>query len=99
DLDDFHKAIFATSQSVQPILSRPDGIYSFFNGLGGDHKLFHDVYCRVVRADLLALGMETQFSQVSSDVVFDKELWKGIKRPYWMIKTYNLPTCTWAAKD
>ncbi|KAJ2749755.1 hypothetical protein GGI19_005496 [Coemansia pectinata] len=101
DLDDFHKAIFATNsaQSVQPILSQPDGIYSFFNGLGGDHKLFHDVYCRIVRADLLALGMETQFSQVSSDVVFDKELWKGIKRPYWMIKTYNLPTCTWATKD
>ncbi|KAJ2743754.1 hypothetical protein GGI20_003511 [Coemansia sp. BCRC 34301] len=104
DLDDFHKAIFATKvgsseQAVQPILSQPDGIYSFFNGLGGDHKLFHDVYCRIVRADLLALGVQTQYSQVSSDVVFDKELWKGIKRPYWMIKTYNLPTCTWVLEE
>ncbi|KAJ2008203.1 hypothetical protein H4R26_000323 [Coemansia thaxteri] len=105
ELDDFHKAIFATglgsssdtSTPPAPILRQPGGIYSFFNGLGGDHKLFHDVYCRIVRADLRNLGIETQYSQVSSDVVMEEETWKGIKRPYWMIKTYNLPTCEWAA--
>ncbi|KAJ1901775.1 hypothetical protein LPJ66_000504 [Kickxella alabastrina] len=102
DLDDFHKAIFAGGNDdgeQQPILSQPDGIYSFFNGMGGDHKLFHDVYCHVARADLLKLGMDTQYSQVASDIVMDEETWKGIKRPYWMIKSYNLPTCKWVQKE
>ncbi|KAJ2160768.1 hypothetical protein GGF46_002014 [Coemansia sp. RSA 552] len=92
DLDDFHRAIFS---DAEPALRRPTGIYSFFNGLGGDHKLFHDVYCHIVKADLHKLGMGTEYTQVSSDIAMDAETWKGIKRPYWMIKSYNLPTCTW----
>ncbi|KAJ2215001.1 hypothetical protein EV179_002531 [Coemansia sp. RSA 487] len=93
DLDDFHRAIFDTNNvNQQPVLRKPDGIYSFFNGLGGDHKLFHDVYCNVVCSDLQNLGISTEFSQVASDIVMDEETWKGIKRPYWMIKKYNLPT-------
>ncbi|KAI8321140.1 ankyrin repeat family protein [Martensiomyces pterosporus] len=100
DLDDFHKAIFKSDDAsgLRPILRQPDGVYSFFNGLGGDHKLFHDVYCHIARADLLKLGVSTEYSQVSSDVVMDEETWRGIKRPYWMIKSYNLPTCQWARK-
>ncbi|KAJ1739995.1 hypothetical protein LPJ68_004188 [Coemansia sp. RSA 1086] len=86
DLDDFHKAIFTTTSEHQPLL-RPDGIYSFFNGLGGDHKLFNDVYCNIVQSDLLKLGIKTEYSQVASDIVMDKETWKGVKRPYWMVKT------------
>ncbi|KAJ2500946.1 hypothetical protein GGH96_002360 [Coemansia sp. RSA 1972] len=95
DLDDFHQAVFSASDDKEPLLCRPNGIYSFFNGLGGDHKLFHDVYCHIVQADLLNLGIITEYSQVSSDIVMDEETWKGVKRPYWMIKSYNLPTCTW----
>ncbi|KAJ2703061.1 Arginine N-methyltransferase 2 [Coemansia sp. IMI 203386] len=100
DLDDFHRAIFATSDdgSISPILSQPEGIYSFFNGMGGDHKLFNDVYCDIVRADLMNLGIETEYSVVASDIVMDEETWKGIKRPYWMIKNYHLPTCKWTQK-
>ncbi|KAJ2836922.1 hypothetical protein J3B01_002485 [Coemansia erecta] len=92
DLDDFHQAVFSASDDKEPLLCRPNGIYSFFNGLGGDHKLFHDVYCHIVQADLLNLGIITEYSQVSSDIVMDEETWKGVKRPYWMIKSYNLPT-------
>ncbi|KAJ2359443.1 hypothetical protein IWW50_001061 [Coemansia erecta] len=95
DLDEFHQAVFSADDGKEPLLCRPDGIYSFFNGLGGDHKLFHDVYCHIVQADLLKLGISTQYAQVSSDIVMDEETWKGVKRPYWMIKSYNLPTCTW----
>lgn len=95
DLDDFHKVIF---DQDQPILGQPHGIYSFFNGLGGDHKLFHDVYCHIAKADLLKLGIDTQYTQISSDIAMDEETWKGIKRPYWIIKNYNLPTCTWVQK-
>ncbi|KAJ1836120.1 hypothetical protein LPJ63_000560 [Coemansia sp. RSA 2711] len=98
DLDNFHQAVFSAADDREPLLRKPDGIYSFFNGLGGDHKLFHDVYCHIVQADLLKLGIETQYAQVSSDIVMDEATWKGIKRPYWMIKNYNLPTCTWAQK-
>ncbi|KAJ2692377.1 hypothetical protein H4R19_006164 [Coemansia spiralis] len=96
DLDDFHRAAFAAADGAAPLLRRPGGIYSFFNGLGGDHKLFHDVYCDIVVADLRALGIDTRFSRAASDVVLDEATWKGVKRPYWMIKSYNLPTCTWA---
>ncbi|KAJ2723304.1 hypothetical protein GGI07_002732 [Coemansia sp. Benny D115] len=99
DLDDFHKAIFSTENSdgekQEAILRKPDGIYSFFNGMGGDHKLFHDVYCHIAQADLHSMGIDTEYSQVASDIVMDEETWKGIKRPYWMIKSYNLPTCRW----
>ncbi|KAJ1735862.1 hypothetical protein LPJ61_000306 [Coemansia biformis] len=99
DLADFHQAVFAPVDGAVPLLRRPGGIYSFFNGLGGDHKLFHDVYCDIVSADLRGLGVDTQFARVASDVVMDEETWKGVKRPYWMIKNYNLPTCTWAPAD
>ncbi|KAJ2393835.1 hypothetical protein GGI05_002302 [Coemansia sp. RSA 2603] len=101
DLDDFHKAIFATSDDglIKPVLSQPNGVYSFFNGMGGDHKLFNDVYCHVVRADLRKLGIETEFSSVASDTAMDESTWKGIKRPYWMIKNYHLPTCTWVQNE
>ncbi|KAJ1944395.1 hypothetical protein EC988_006001 [Linderina pennispora] len=96
DLNDFHKVVFHEGDDVKPMLSKPDGIYSFFNGLGGDHKLFHDVYCHIVRADLLNLGIETEYTPVKGDAEIDEETWKGIKRPYWMLKQYNLPTCKWA---
>ncbi|KAJ2659458.1 hypothetical protein IWW48_003504 [Coemansia sp. RSA 1200] len=96
DLDDFHQAIFDSSNGTQqPLLNKPDGVYSFFNGLGGDHKLFHDVYCNIVSSDLQKRGILTEFTKVASDIVMDEETWKGIKRPYWMIKSYNLPTCRW----
>ncbi|KAJ2614165.1 hypothetical protein EV177_002195, partial [Coemansia sp. RSA 1804] len=96
DLDDFHQAIFDSNNGTQqPLLNKPDGIYSFFNGLGGDHKLFHDVYCNIVSSDLQKRGISTEFTKVASDIVMDEETWKGIKRPYWMIKSYNLPTCRW----
>ncbi|KAJ2785546.1 hypothetical protein H4R18_000491 [Coemansia javaensis] len=94
DLAEFHTAAFA---GPCPLLRRPGGVYSFFNGLGGDHKLFHDVYCRIAAADLGRLGIDTEYSRVASDVAVDEETWKGVKRPYWMLKCYNLPTCTWAA--
>ncbi|KAJ2851952.1 hypothetical protein IWW36_000725 [Coemansia brasiliensis] len=99
DLDDFHKAIFVASSGQQPLLRRPDGVYSFFNGLGGDHKLFNDVYCDIVQSDLLKLGIKTEYSQVASDIVMDKETWKGVKRPYWMVKTYHLPTSSRTSSD
>ncbi|KAJ2612697.1 hypothetical protein H4S08_002580 [Coemansia sp. RSA 1365] len=102
DLDNFHQAVFAPGDDAEkktPLLSKPNGVYSFFNGLGGDHKLFHEVYCHIVKADLLKLGVDTQYSQVSGDAEIDEETWKGIKRPYWMLKAYNLPTCTWTRES
>ncbi|KAJ1919742.1 hypothetical protein H4219_001771 [Mycoemilia scoparia] len=103
DVDDFQKAILSAgkeddgteSKESEPILKKPDGIYSFFNGLGGDHKLFQDVYCRIVASDLSSLGVSIEFTTISTDSVLDPELWKGIKRPYWMLKQYNLPICKW----
>lgn len=41
---EFHQAL--------PQLLKPDGLYSFFNGLAADNAFFHNVCCRVVAAEL-----------------------------------------------
>lgn len=35
-----------------PQLLKPEGLYSFFNGLAADNAFFHSVCCRVVTAEL-----------------------------------------------
>ena len=41
---EFHQAL--------PKLLKPEGLYSFFNGLAADNAFFHSVCCRVVAAEL-----------------------------------------------
>lgn len=41
---EFHAAL--------PKLLKPEGLYSFFNGLAADNAFFHSVCCRVVTAEL-----------------------------------------------
>lgn len=50
---EFHNAL--------PRLLRPGGVYSYFNGLAADNSFFHRVYCELVRRELTALGLVTQF--------------------------------------
>jgi type IV protein arginine methyltransferase len=88
DMEDFH-------QQMAGLLSKPQGVYSFFNGLAPDNLFFHGVACQVIKLQLSKLGLETEFLrceiQVNNDTV-----WEGVRRKYWYNRdVYYLPRVTW----
>ncbi|PVU90536.1 hypothetical protein BB561_004828 [Smittium simulii] len=94
DLLHFHKVIFSKSYHILA----SDGVYSFFNGLGGDSLLFHDVYCKVAKYDLTHLNVNTVYAPITVDLdSINEKTWENIRRPYWMLQQYNLPICTWSS--
>lgn len=78
----FHDAV--------PLILQPDGIFSFFNGLGGTNQFFHDVYCKIVEMEFAELGYSTEYVPVDMDTS-SAALWEGVKRRYWSLHKYNLP--------
>lgn len=87
DLEDFHK------QMVH-LLSKPNGVYSFFNGLAPDNLFFHGVACQCVKLQLLQLGLDSDF--LPCEIQVKDEVWEGIRRKYWHGRdTYYLPRCSW----
>ena len=87
DLEDFH------NQMVH-LLSKPHGVYSFFNGLAPDNLFFHGVACQCVKLGLSQLGLDSDF--LSCEIQVKDEVWEGIRRKYWHGRdTYYLPRCTW----
>jgi len=87
DLEDFHVL-------MTKVLHKPDGIYSFFNGLAPDNLFFHGVACNCVKVQLSHLGLDAEFA--SCEVQVKEEVWKGVRRRYWHGRdTYYLPIVTW----
>ena len=87
DLEDFHSVM------VQ-LLSKPHGVYSFFNGLAPDNLFFHGVACQCVKLQLSQLGLDSDF--LPCEIQVKDEVWEGIRRKYWHGRdTYYLPRCTW----
>lgn len=90
DMEDFHVLM------VQ-LLSKPNGVYSFFNGLAPDNIFFHGVACQVVKLQLSQLGLDAEFltCEIQQPIVSEED-WEGIRRPYWHGReSYYLPRCTW----
>ncbi|KAG6532489.1 hypothetical protein ZIOFF_006335 [Zingiber officinale] len=85
DLRQFHQHL--------PKLLKPDGIYSYFNGLCGDNAFFHVVYCQLVALELGNLGYSTQFIPLPVKDCLAEEVWEGVRRKYWQLDTYYLPVC------
>ncbi|KAL5706894.1 type IV protein arginine methyltransferase [Ranunculus cassubicifolius] len=85
DLRNFHQEL--------PSLLKPDGIYSFFNGLCGGNAFFHVVYCQIVALELGNLGYSTQFIPLPVKDCLGEEVWEGVKHKYWQLDTYYLPVC------
>ena len=87
DMEDFHALM------VQ-VLSKPHGVYSFFNGLAPDNLFFHGVACQVVKLQLGQLGLDSEFLSCEFQAPTN---WQGVRRPYWAEhnNTYYLPVCTW----
>lgn len=89
DLEDFH------SLALPNLLSQPDGVYSFFNGLAPDNLFFHGVACQCVKLQLARLGLETEFLPCQIEVADD--VWEGVRRKYWHGRdTYYLPLAKWS---
>lgn len=87
DLEDFHELMVK-------VLHKPDGIYSFFNGLAPDNLFFHGVAANCVKIQLSHLGLDTEFAQC--EIQIDEKDWDGVRRKYWHGRnTYYLPIATW----
>ena len=70
------------------------GKWSFFNGLGADRQICYDVYRKVVEMDLFEAGFDTEWETLQVQDLEELDEWKGIRRPYWALKEYKLPTCS-----
>jgi protein arginine N-methyltransferase 2 len=82
---------------VVNLLNPHDGIYSFFNGLGGTNPFFNDVYCRIVEVEMNDLGMQVEWHTVPVDVESIKKQQSSLKRPYFTLGQYRLPQCRFIA--
>ncbi|KAI1408754.1 arginine N-methyltransferase 2 [Hypoxylon sp. FL1857] len=81
-----------------PGLLEEQGRFGFFNGLGADRKICYDVYTQVVEMHLSDAGLDVEWQELDVDM---KDLakegegeWEGVKRRYWTLDKYRLPTCT-----
>ncbi|PBP19460.1 hypothetical protein BUE80_DR009646 [Diplocarpon rosae] len=80
-----------------PGLMDGEGRFGWFNGLGADRRVCHDVYCKVVEMDLMEAGCDVDWTDVEVPV---DEMggegegeWKGVRRRYWVLENYRLPVC------
>ncbi|KAG7667230.1 hypothetical protein Ndes2526B_g04267 [Nannochloris sp. 'desiccata'] len=75
-----------------PRLLRPNGVYTFFNGLAPDNLFFHLVYGEIARRELNALGFSVKYDAVPIDAS-SEEIWEGVANRYWNFTVYFVPTC------
>ena len=86
DMQDFH--------ALLPKLLRPNGIYSFFNGLCPFNVFFQGVACSVVQLELLSHGLSTSFAPMPIATPGGEDpAWAGVTRRYFQADTYYFPTC------
>ncbi|KKZ68063.1 arginine N-methyltransferase 2 [[Emmonsia] crescens] len=72
-------------------LLEPNGKWGFFNGMGADRQISYDVYQKVVEMDLLEAGFDVVWEEVKVPRL--EEEWSGVRRKYWDVDNYRLPTC------
>ncbi|PGH36537.1 hypothetical protein GX50_00573 [[Emmonsia] crescens] len=72
-------------------LLEPNGKWGFFNGMGADRQISYDVYQKVVEMDLLEAGFDVDWEEVKVPRL--EEEWSGVRRKYWDVDNYRLPTC------
>ncbi|KAL9622912.1 MAG: hypothetical protein Q9160_002838 [Pyrenula sp. 1 TL-2023] len=67
--------------------------WSFFNGMGADRQICFDVYQKVVDCELDEAGWTANFEdvEVPNEVIEDEKEWEGVRRKYWVVKTYRIP--------
>ncbi|CAX41450.1 arginine N-methyltransferase, putative [Candida dubliniensis CD36] len=78
-------------------LLKPNGIFSFFNGLGADRQIIYQVYKNLLIIDLENYGLNCQFKEIEIPIEKfwneskDKSIWDDVKRSYWSCPIYYHP--------
>lgn len=75
-------------------LIKPEGVFSFFNGLGADRSLCYDVYKNIVEIDVGNYGMKCDYTTYSLDEQLPD--WNDVKRSYFNCNYYYHPHITFA---
>lgn len=57
-----------------------------------DRQICYDVYGKVLEMDLFEAGFDTEWDTIKVPEM-EKEEWEGVKRRYWSLREYKLPTC------
>ncbi|KAF1930253.1 arginine N-methyltransferase 2 [Didymella exigua CBS 183.55] len=70
------------------------GKFGFFNGMGADRQIVYDVYGKIVEMDLFEAGFDTEWETVQVPDLDEQGEWEGLRRKYWVLKEYRLPTCS-----
>lgn len=70
-----------------------NGRFGFFNGLGADRQVCYDVYTKIVEMDLFEAGFDTRWTEIKIADLDASGEWEGVRRKYWALDTYRLPTC------
>ncbi|KAA8627195.1 Arginine N-methyltransferase 2 [Pyrenophora tritici-repentis] len=76
---------------------REGGKFGFFNGMGADRQIVYDVYNKIVEFDLFEAGFDTEWETIAVPNLDDKGEWEGVRRKYWVLNEYKLPTCSFIA--
>lgn len=70
------------------------GKFGFFNGMGADRQIVYDVYGKIVEMDLFEAGFDTEWETIAVPDLDETGEWEGVRRKYWVLKEYRLPTCS-----
>ncbi|CAL9736550.1 protein arginine N-methyltransferase 2 [Monosporozyma servazzii] len=70
-------------------LIKPEGVFSFFNGLGADREICYDVYKKIVEIDVATYGMKCDFEIIDIATILPD--WKDVKRSYYNCNYYYHP--------
>ncbi|KAH7091276.1 S-adenosyl-L-methionine-dependent methyltransferase [Paraphoma chrysanthemicola] len=70
------------------------GKFGFFCGMGADRQVAYDVYNKIVEMDLFEAGFDTEWETIPVPDLDEKGEWEGVRRKYWALKNYKLPTCS-----
>ncbi|KAH8727910.1 S-adenosyl-L-methionine-dependent methyltransferase [Phaeosphaeriaceae sp. PMI808] len=70
------------------------GKFGFFCGMGADRQVAYDVYNKIVEFDLFDAGFDTEWEDIPVPNLDDQSEWEGVRRKYWVLDKYRLPTCS-----
>ncbi|KAF2845400.1 arginine N-methyltransferas-like protein [Plenodomus tracheiphilus IPT5] len=70
------------------------GKFGFFCGMGADRQVVYDVYNKIAEMDLFEAGFDTEWETVPIPDLDEQGEWEGLRRKYWVLKDYKLPTCS-----
>ncbi|CCH63068.1 hypothetical protein TBLA_0J00700 [Henningerozyma blattae CBS 6284] len=75
-------------------LLQPEGVFSFFNGLGADRRICYDVYKKIVEVDVSQYGLKCTYETIN--VEQDDERWDEVRRSYYNCPVYYHPIIRFA---